>query len=205
MEQEKSSIDILKEFAKRTGRNVEFSTKNHDYTIMHPVRYHQRSLYIPNNPDQTSFFICYGDSGAPSNIGESVLYSGVFIPVDLPGDSIIKIRKKDILDKLNIFKKKKYLKSGFENFDAQTTIRGNDSLSAQKIAKSRKVQENILEAFNLDESLSIGLNTVNASFVPRLKDRSLFGIYTLNGWILEEKKIEKLFEVMENIRIAYNT
>mgnify|MGYP000491684098 CR=1 FL=1 len=135
---------------------------------MHQVRYHQRSLYIPNNPDQTSYFICYGDSGGPSNIGENVLYSGIFIPVSFPGDSVIKIRKKDILDKQNIFKKKKYLKSGFENFDAKTTIRGNDSLSAQKIAKSRKVLENILKAFDLDDSLTAGLNPVNANFVPRL-------------------------------------
>jgi hypothetical protein len=200
MEQEKSSIDILKEFARRTGRDIEFTTRNHDYTIIHAVRYHQRSLYIPNNPDQTSYFICYGDSGAPAQIGESVLYSGVFISVDLPKAASIKIRKKDILDKLNIFKKKKYLKTGFENFDAKTTIRGNDSLSAQKLTKSRKVQENILEAFELDESLTVGLNTVNAEFVPRLKDRSFLGIYSLSGWILDNKKIEKLFEITEDIR-----
>ena len=200
MEQEKSSIDILKEFAKRTGRDIEFSVKDHDYAVLHPVRYHQRSLYITNNPGQTSYFICYGDSGAPANIGEKVLYSGVFIPVDLPRDSIIKIRRKDILDKLNIFKKKKYLRSGFENFDAQATIRGSDSLSAQKIAKSRKVQENILKAFILDESLTIGLNTVNANFVPHLKNQSFLGVYSLNGWILEDKKIEQLFSIMEEIR-----
>jgi hypothetical protein len=200
MEQEKSSIDILKEFAKRTGRDIDFTTKDHDYTIMYAVRYHQRSLYIPNNQNHTSYFICYGDSGAPSNIGESVLYSGVFIPVDLPKHSSIKIRKKDILDKINIFKKKKYLRSGFENFDDKTTIRGNDTLSAQKIAKSRKVQDNILKTFELDVSLTAGLNTVKADFVPHLEGRSLFGIYSLNGWILEDKKIEELFSIMEEIR-----
>lgn len=86
------------------------------------------------------------------------------------------MRKKDILDKLNVFNKKKFLRSGFRHFDARVTIRGNDSLSAQKLLKSRKVQDAIFEAINREESLVAGINTVNADFVPQLKDQSVFGI-----------------------------
>ncbi len=200
MEQDRPSIEILKEFAKSTERSIEFTENPHKSIIMHPVKLHRRSLYIPNDANQKSFFVCFGDSGAAANIGEQVLYSGVFIPVPFPKNSNVKIRKKNILDNFNIFYRKKFLKSGFQSFDEKVTIRGSDSTTAKKLLNSRKVRDNILKTFEMDESLSIGLNTVNADFVPQFKNGSYLGVYTINGWILEQEKIEKLFKIMDTIR-----
>jgi len=202
METEKSSSEILKEFAKRSGRDVEYTKRPYRKSAEHWVirRWHQRALYIPNNPKGTTFFVSYADSGSLNLNSEQVLFSGVFIPVNLPIHAKIKMRKKDILDKLNIFSKKKFLKSGFSNINAQIAMQGNDLLTAQKLLKSRKVQDALLSAFNKDIGLTAGLNTVNADFVPHLKDHSVFGIYSLNGWILENELIEFLFRKMETIR-----
>ena len=202
MENENSSSDTLKAFAKKSGRYIEFIKSPYEKSYVHWSSrvWHQRKLYIPNNPKGTSFFVSFADARSVNLNSEDVLYSGVFIPILLPSAARITMRKKDILDKLNVFNKKKFLKSGFSHFDARVTIRGNDSLSAQKLLKSRKVQDAIFEAFNKEESLAAGINTVNADFVPQLKNHSLFGIYSLSGWILEEELIEFLFHRMEEIR-----
>lgn len=202
MENERTSYNTLKAFSKKSGRDIEFIKAPHEKSSVHWVSrvWHQRKLYIPNNPKGTSFFVSFADARSVNLNSEDVLYSGVFIPIPLPSAARISMRKKDILDKLNVFNKKKFLRSGFRHFDARVTIRGNDSLNAQKLLKSRKVQDAILEAFNKEESLAAGMNTVNADFVPQLKDQSVFGIYSLSGWILEEELIEFLFERMEEIR-----
>jgi len=202
MENKNSSSDILNAFAKKSGRTIEYIKAPYEKSVVHWVSrvWHQRKLYIPNNPMGTSYFVSFADARSVNLNSEDVLYSGVFIPIPLPSAARITMRKKDILDKLNVFNKKKVLKSGFSHFDARVTIRGNDSLSAQKLLKSRKVQDAVLEAFSKEESLAAGINTVNADFVPQLKGQSVFGIYSLNGWILEEELIEFLFGRMEEIR-----
>lgn len=202
MEQEKSSSEILKAFADKSRRTIKYIKSPHEEVYEHWVKrvWHQRKIYIPNNNSSSSFYVSYADSKSVNLNSENVLYSGVFISVNLPLTAKISIRKKDILDKINIFNRNKFLKSGFGHFDAKTAIRGNDTLSAQKLLKSRKVQDAILAAFHKEESLVAGVNIADTDFVPSLKKQSVLGIYSVSGWIFDAELIEFLFERMEKIR-----
>lgn len=202
MENNNSSSEILKEFARKSGRNIEYLKNPYDEEQNHWVRRvcHHRKIYIPNSTGDISYFVSFAAARSLNLNSEDVLFSGVFIPIQLPAAVNICIQKKDILDKLNIFNKNKFLKSGFEHFDARVAIKGNDPFTARKTLTSRKVREEILAAFELDESFIAGVNTVEADFVPALKNNSIFGIYSINGWILEEEKIENLFNALENIK-----
>jgi len=62
MENEKSAIDICKEFAKDTNRSIEFSEIPYPSSVLHPVTYHRRTLYIPNNIEGTSYFLSFSDT-----------------------------------------------------------------------------------------------------------------------------------------------
>ena len=202
MEQEKSSSEILKAFANKSGRSIHYIKSPYEESYEHWVKrvWYQRKIYIPNNSSSSSFYVSYADAKSVNLNSENVLYSGVFIPLNLPLTAKISIRKKDILDKINIFNRNKFLKSGFGHFDAKTTIRGNDTLSAQKLLKSRKVQDTILAAFHKEESLVAGVNIADTDFVPSLKKQSVLGIYSVSGWIFDAELIEFLFERMEKIR-----
>ena len=202
MEQENSSSKILKEFADKTQRSFHYVKSPYEETYEHWVKrvWHQRKIYIPNSSKGSSFFVSYADAKSVNLNSENALYSGVFIPVNLPSIAKISIRKKDILDKINVFSKNQFLKSGFGHFDKRATIRGNDTLSAQKLLKSRKIQDAILESFLKEESLVAGVNKADTDFVTPLKNQSVLGIYSISGWIFDPELIEFLFERLEKIK-----
>ena len=62
MDNDKTAIEILREFAKHSGRKVEFSEKPYPSLPLQPVTCHRRTLYIPNNLNEISYFLCFGDS-----------------------------------------------------------------------------------------------------------------------------------------------
>ena len=93
-----SSVDNLKEFARKTGREIEFEEKVYPPAPPNNITYHRRTLYIPNG---NSYFVCYADS---KEMGPQGVFSGVFAPIELPDSFQVVFRKKDILDKINIFR-----------------------------------------------------------------------------------------------------
>ena len=201
MENDKSATTILKEFAKRTDRNFEFTEKPYPSVAMHKVTYHRRMLFIPNNINENSYFVCFGDS---KELGPKALFSGVFMHVDLPVSTIMTVRKKDVLDKLNPFSKKKYCKTGIPGFDSQVRITADDPAAVKRVFQDRKMQKLVKDAIKLDAGIIVGINDVNIDFVPILKEKSHLGVYIQQEWILDCKMIEKLFDLMESFQITSN-
>lgn len=199
MNEDKSSIEILREYARRTNRKVEYSEKS--YPDVHPITFHRRTLYIPNNEFESSYFVCFHDSKA---MGEYKLYSGAFITIDVPVTLTARIRRKDWIDKMNPKIKRQTL-SIDNTFDTKLLLTGNDQSRIKKIFSNNTVRGIILKAFELEEVLYMGINTCEIDFVPGLKGKSNFGIYTTQKWILERDMIERLFFTVEALRRCFRS
>jgi len=197
MKDEKSTLQILKDFAEQSGRNIKVLEEPHSSTSLHPVTYHSRKVCIPNNKKQTSYFLYYQE---PKDVSEYAMFSGVFIPIYLPSSIKIKIRKKDLLDRVNPFLKKKIYETGNQNFDSQVVITGNDKVSIKRIFGNINIQNYVLKAFEIIEGLTIAVNEVKLNFVPGFESESNLGIFSSHEWILDKYTIESLFELIEELR-----
>ncbi|WP_461636667.1 hypothetical protein [Labilibaculum euxinus] len=197
MKKRKTSIQKLKEFARQSNRNIDFSVKHCHGNALNPLIYNLRNLYIPNNGGENSYFVCFGDS---RKINEKSTFSGVFFPISMCRSAKILIRKKNIKDIFNPFLLQSDYKTGTESFDSQVVIEEFDSIGTNNIFKNLEIQELICNSLEFDKRLKIGVNLVNTSFVPSLINRSHFGIFTTDRWFVEPEKIETLFSIAEEIR-----
>jgi len=145
-ENQKTTIEILSEFAECSNRKIFFSEIPYPGTIMNAVTNHKRTLYIPNNSFEQSFLIGYQD---PKSLNENELYFGVFFPLPIPTSKALKIRKKDFLDKLNPFSKKMILKTNCEQFDSLTIITGNDISLVNRFFSNIETQKLVLESLKI--------------------------------------------------------
>lgn len=192
MGENSSPFDFYKYFAKKTGREINCSEIPYPTVAMHKVTYHRRTLYIPDNSNKSSFFICFADS---REMGPKALFSGVFMPLDLRKSTTVFITKKDILDKMNPFGKKKYCTTGITGFDSMVQVKSNECDYVKRIFQDRKTQKMVTEAFKLEGVINISINDVDLNFVPAFKDKSNIGIYTGQEWIEDKKTIEHLFSI----------
>jgi len=191
MSDHNSTVEVLKTFANRTGREFDYTETPHPSAMMHKVTYHRRTVYIP---DGNTNFACFADS---KEMGPQALFSGVFIPYEASSSTTIVIRKKDIIDKLNPFGKKKTCTTGIPTFDSLVRITSNEPAVVKRIFQDRYIQNLVREAFKLDEVITIGINDLDLGFVPALKGKTHLGIYTQQEWITDAKLIEKLFFLIE--------
>ncbi len=197
MEEEKSSIQELQAFAKRSGREIEFSEGAYSSNAMQPIVFHKRFAYIKNNPNSKTYFACFSD---PKNVSGIAHYSGVFFSLPVSKSTKISLRKKFITDKLNFFSNKEKNKTGSQSFDSKVIFEEFQLTGADRIFTNARAQEIIKKALDFDLRLRVGINGVDMSFVPELKGESHFGIYTTQDWFVEPEKIEMLFKFVEKIR-----
>jgi hypothetical protein len=197
MSNEKSTIEILTDFATNSNREIKFNEITHPHCSTNPVIYHKRTLYIPNDSQKTSFYVCYNDT---KSLSKNNLYCGVFIPISLPTTCKMTIRKKDFLDRINPLTKRKSLKIGEYRFDSKVVISCNDQSCIETLLKNSKIQKLILESLNITDAISVTINDVNPKFVPELKEKSHLAIITKMTWISQSEQINKLFNLIENVR-----
>ena len=101
----KSNIEILREFAKSTNRSIVDKEIPYPLTGIRTFQKYKRMVCIPNNHEHTSYFIWFSDPYA--KIGQPTIFCGAFIPISSKIKSSISIRSKNILDKLSMFSKAK--------------------------------------------------------------------------------------------------
>nr|WP_320117221.1 hypothetical protein [uncultured Marinifilum sp.] len=197
MEKEKTTIQKLSEFANKTDRVVDFTEQAYPSNALHPVTYHRRLLYIPENRLANTYFACFGDS---RRFDRQSIFSGVFFPIPISKSTRVCVRKKDILDKMNLFSKNKGYKTGTNKFDSQVVFDAFDAIGTNRIFKNPKIHDLILKVFNFDLSLRVGINMVNLDFVPGLKGQSHFGIYSTQDWFVDDSKIEILYDLADQFK-----
>lgn len=195
-------IAILKNFAKSINRKIFIEESQYQHSAIHPVRYHRRKVYLNFEDDIPIYFACFGDS---RDFSKYANYSGVFLDTDFPLNSTFKIRKKDVLDKINPFLRNNSFQTGNRNFDSNIVIEGKNSLSTISLLESRDIQSIIKEVFDFDQLVYFGLNDVKPDFVPTFANKSTIGFYKVNDWIIKTEKIIYIFEQLKSIQKILNT
>ena len=188
----------LDSFAKKTNRKLSFSDKL--YKTPRPYRYpkYRTEVYIPNNENESSFFVCRYD--AFFRVGEYSEYSGTFIPVSLPDTIKFNIRKRTIIDKFNTLFRDNSFKTNNSDFDSKVVINGNNDTYMAKYLGNIKIQSILLKSFEISQTMNISLNEIKNDFVPGLKNKSQIGIYDKQKWFMDIDQINKLFEIIEELR-----
>jgi len=206
--EEKSNIEILREFAKSTNRSIvdkEIPYPSGGINLYNGIRTFQqyrRMVYIPNNPENTSYYIWFSDPHAKE--GVPTIYSGAFIPISSKVKSSINIRNKNILDKLSIFSKTKSNKIGNDRFDSKVVISGNVDSSVKRLLSQSRIQVQLLKALEIETFMNISLNEFKIDFVPELKGTPYLSVINPQSWNLERNDIEKIFRQIEKIRNVIN-
>ncbi len=201
MENNQSTIDFFNEFAKKTKRKIYTSETPYPGTFLYGVTNHKRILVIPNTQEELSFLIGYHD---PKSFNENELFFGVFFPLNYPVNKKLLIRKKDVIDKLNPFLSHKIFKTDCGSFDTKTIISASDFSIVSKYFINNKTQGIVLDSLNFYEGITIGINECNLDFVPAFKDKSHFGIFSRQKWIVDTTIIEELFTKIEQFKKQIN-
>lgn len=200
--EDKSDIEILREFAKSTNRSIEVKELLYPRTGIRTTQKYKRMVYIPNNPEKTSFFIWFNDPY--STIGQSTIFSGAIISLSSKIVSSLEIRNRYILDKLNFFSKTKDNKIGSKYFDSRVVISGTIDTATKRLLSKSKIQKQILMALEMESYFHISINQNKIDFVPQLQDHSNFSIINTQGWEIDKSKIESMFDRIEKIRELIN-
>ena len=198
----KSNIEILREFAKSTNRSIVDKEIPYPLTGIRTFQKYKRMIYVPNNPEKTSYFIWFSDPFA--KIGYPTIFSGAFIPLSSRIKSRINIRNKNILDKLNRFSKTKANKIGNEHFDSKVVISGNIDAAVKRLLSHSRIQDQLLKALEIKSFINISLNEYKIDFVPELKGTPYLSIINPQSWDLEKNDIENMFRLIEKIRNIIN-
>ncbi|NOR88591.1 MAG: hypothetical protein GQ527_13385 [Bacteroidales bacterium] len=196
--EDKSNIEILRDFAKSTNRSIVDKEIPHPLTGIHTFRKYRRMIYIPNNPQRTSFFVWFSDPYA--KIGLPTVLCGAFIPISSKIKSSINIRNRNTLDKLNIFSKTKTNKIGNDHFDSKVIISGDMDSSMNRFLSPSRFQGQLLKALEIEKYMNISLNEYEIDFVPELKNTPYLSIINPQSWYLEKDDIERVFRQIEKIR-----
>ena len=195
---EKTNIEILREYAKSTKRSIVDKEIPYPLTGVRTFRKYKRMVYIPNNAENTSYFIWFSDPYAKA--GLSTIYCGAFIPLPSRIKSRINIRNVNTLDKLNVFSKTKSNNIGSDRFDSKVIISGDIDSSVKGLLSQSRIQDQLLKALKIEPFMNISMNECNIDFIPEFKDTSYLSIINPQSWTLESDFIDKTFRQIEKIR-----
>lgn len=196
--EDKSDIELLNAFARSTNRYISVKEIPYPITGIRTFQKFKRMIYLPNNPEKTSYFIWFSDPYA--RIGQSTIFSGAYILLPSRVKSRIKIRSKNILDKLKVMSRNSGYKTGNEHFDSKVVVNGGADSGVKRILSQTRIQEEILKALELERYMNVSLNEYKIDFVPELKNKSYLSIINPQSWETERDSIENIFRQVEKIR-----
>ncbi len=197
MEEEKSGIQELKEFAKKTKRDIDFDENTYTASGINPRNLVRQHAIISNSDENEAYFVSYCDM---VTIGDSAFYSGLFFSIDMPVSTRIKIRQKNILDKMSLFSKRSEFKTQYKKFNSKVIIEESDKGSFDKLFHSHGIQLLILDIFKLDPRLKLCVNHIDVGVVSELKNKSTLGIYITEQWLLDEAILKKLYFLVGKLK-----
>ena len=196
MESDKSSVDILKNIAKRADWefNVEEKSFNPRY------RNSERNVIIRNHQIKDSYFI----SAQSNNFDKYRVYSGIFFPISGHNNYKLLIRQRDQLDKFSFRKNKLRFKIGNSSFDSKVHIETNNDIETHKLLSSSKIQLEIIEYLNTADRLYVGFNEINPDFNKDLEGKKFLSIFMAMGWMLDRKQIDIAYKLGDRLRSKFN-
>ncbi len=195
---EKTNIELLTEIARSSRRTIEYHEIPYPLSGIRKFPRYKRIVYMPNNPEKTSYFVWYSDPYA--KIGYPEIFCGAFIPISSRIRSKVTIRNKNILDNLSILSKKRSNKIGSDFFDSKVIISDKPDTPLKRFLSQSKLQQQILNALVINNTIQVSINEPNIRFVPEFKDLSYMSVVNPQSWYFEKEEIEMLFHYIEKIR-----
>lgn len=198
MEEDKTAIEELKAFAKKTNREFDFDDKTYVASGINPRNLVKQHVIITSLINDEPYLVNYCDM---ASIGDNSMFSGLFFPIDFPVETRIKLRQKNVLDKMNLFSRKTEFKTQSKKFDSKVIIEESAEKSFTKLFYSHGVQTLILDIFKLDPRLKLCVNHIDVGIVLELKNKSTLGIYITEQWLLDEAILKKLYSLVGKLRM----
>ncbi len=196
MTKEKSSVEILKDIAKRADWECNAKEQSHSVRHGHSVR----NVIIRNHNIPNSYFI----SAQINKMYNYRIYSGVFFPLKGFDSYKLLIRKRDITDKLSFRKDKLRFKIGNSSFDSQIYIETNNDIQTHKLLSSSKIQMQIVDFLNYTNLLKIGVNELNPDLKKELEGKSYLSVFMFMEWMQDKELIDKAFKLGEFLNSKLN-
>lgn len=196
MNQEKSSVEILKQIAKHADWEISVQEVEQHYRAGNTLR----NVLIKNAGFKDFHFI----SAQCNNFSNYRLYSGIFVPVSFKYDYKLLIRKRDSLDKLSFRKNKLRFKIGNGNFDSKVLIETNNDIETHKLLSNSGIQKEILEYINSQDGLYIGINEINPDYTADLEGKKFLSVFLAMEWMLSKDIIDKSFKLAETLNNKIN-
>lgn len=196
---DKTNQEILTEIANETNRLLYYNEEQYPLPSYRQIPRYRIQAFMPNNASETSYFVWSSDPYG-EKIVDFTVFCGAFIPISSGITGKINIRKKNIIDKLNIFKSNDNHSSLPDSFDSKVIISGDDLSMMKTFFDKVKLQDKILEVLDISDIIKISINETNIDFVPELKGKSHLSILNKQDWYMEKEQIEKLFGLIEQIK-----
>jgi len=196
MENEKSSVDILKDLAKR--KDWEFTVE--EKTLNARYGHKSRNVLIKNHDIKNSYFVSVQTIGFDKNR----IYSGVFFPVSGFDNYKLLMRKRDSLDKFSFRKNRLRFKIGNSSFDSKVNIETNNDIETHKLLSNSKIQFEIIEYLNSGDLLTIGFNDIKPDFNSNLKNKTYLSVVKSLDWMLDKELIDSTYKIGELLRSKFN-
>jgi len=196
MENEKSSLEILRDVAKRADWEIDVSVEKQHFRAGNDVK----KIVIRNFEFKDAYFV----SSHSMNSDKYRLYSGVFYPVRGLDSYKLLIRKRDAMDKLSFRKDKLRFKIGSSSFDSKVFIETNNDIETHKLLSSSKIQTEIVEFLNFTDRLQIGINEINPDLNKELSGKSYLSVFMFMEWMLDKELIDKAFKLSELLKSKFN-
>lgn len=183
-----SALDTLENFAKKTNRSFEKFEDVIPATAMNRLSRSKRWVII--NDKEGALYFGYDNSGG--GFTHYDFFAGIAFPVNmLMKDFKLKLDAKDVLDRINIFKK--FPKTYDKELDKLFVFESNDLKTAVSIFDDRKIRQLIKDLFK-DQAFSIDINRINFTGIPPLKEKDFVCIHK-REWLFDEDIIENLFQL----------
>lgn len=192
MENETSSVDLLKSIAKKNGWDID----SYEKIISQRYGSKERFVLVNNHKISNSYFI----SVQKGDTSKYRLYSGIFSPISVRNDYKLLIRKRDALDKLSFRKDRLRFKIGSSTFDSKLFIETNNDIETHKLLSSMSIQNEILNFINWSDNIYIAYNEINPDFTKELEGKKYLSVFRSMEWMLEEEMIEKAFNLLELLK-----
>jgi len=192
MENEKSSMDILKRIAKKSNWDIDIREEAHSQRYGHTNR-----RVVIKDPLKKDFLFV---SEQKADITKYNNYSGIFYPLSSKRDYYLIIRKRNAFDKLSFRKNKLRFKTGSSLFDSNVYIETNNNTETHKLLSEAKTQSEIVEFLNMCNCITIGVNELNPDFNNELKEKSFLSVFISLNWMLEKELINKAFGICEKLK-----
>jgi len=198
---EKTNIQQLKELAKAKNKTLE--VRVHEYPLSKGMIRNfpkfKKQIYMPISLQASTYMVWHSDHYHMGKMTELYLFCGAFIPVNFPQKAHLNIRRKNIMDRWNIFAKKGF-QTGNSQFDSKVIMQTNDSEASLKWLSRSRLQREIVKALDHDPSLKISINEVEVDFVPGLQGKSHLSILNSQLWYLEKKQIDPLMKSIVDLQ-----